>query len=100
MSEKVKRVALCYGRHDIKDAVDGYIFPHNVNLDDLAEIEDIADKFACQCKLDGKSLHLYCTGVQPPLVSVINACHRRDVKCTVYHWNPKTESYYPQEVYD
>lgn len=95
---KVKRLALCKSRHEIPNTT-GAIYPMAVDFSDMDEIDANADRYACQLKMDGYALDLYVTGVQYPLVSVINACNRRKVKLTLYHYNPNEDAYYSQEIY-
>jgi len=97
--KRIKKVVLCDGRHDVPQATDGAIFPHTVRLSDLHEVDEVADRFVCQCHCNGDALQVYCTGVQYPLVAVINACLKRDVKLTLMHFDPNTKTYYPQQVY-
>jgi len=95
---KVKRLALCKSRHSIPGVIEA-IYPSAVDFTDLDAIDSQADRYACQCKLDGLDIDLYVTGVQYPLVAVINACLKRKVKLTLYHFNPNGEEYYSQELY-
>ena len=98
MKEKIKKCALCESRHTVpKDVVDS-IYPHTVNLNDMHQLAEIADRYVCQCKCDGNDLHVYVTGITAPMVAVINACRKRDVKLVLWHWNPSKKDYYRQEV--
>lgn len=94
---KTKKMILCKQRHPIS-GVSEAIYPQMIDFTDLDGIDRVADMTVCWLKMDGFALDLYVTGVQYPLVSVINACHRRDVKLTLYHHNPNDDSWYSQEV--
>lgn len=97
-NNKTKRLALCKSRHIIPGVAEA-IYPPTVDFTDLDEIDRQADRYVCQCKLDGEDIDLYVTGVQYPLVAVINACLKRKVKLTLYHFNPNGEEYYSQDLY-
>lgn len=99
MAREVKRIVLCRSRHDIPEAKDGYIYPMTIDFSDIAEIDDRADRWACRLKLEDSELHLYVTGVQYPLIAMVNACLRRKVPCTLYHYDPNKGCYYPQKIY-
>ena len=99
MNVHVKKISLCESRHEMPSDCEGHIFPHTINLNNLKEVEDTADKVVCQCKCDGQELHVYVTGIQAPLVAVINSANKRGVKLVLWHWNPSTKKYYPQSVY-
>ena len=90
----MKHMALCKGRHDIPDAVDGAIFATEINPLAVAEMESYATEIVRG--LDG--LTLYVTGLSVALVAVINACHRENVMLTLMHYDRESGSYYPQEV--
>lgn len=99
MKRDVKKIVLCRSRHSIPEATDGYIYPMTVDFSDLAEVDDRADRWACRLKLENSELHLYVTGVQYPLIAMVNACLRRKVPCTLFHFDPNTEKYYPQRIW-
>ena len=94
-----KKLALCESRHQMPVDCEGNIYPHTINLNDMDKVQDLADKIVCQCKCDDQDLHVYVTGIQAPLVAVINSANKRGVKLVLWHWNPNTKKYYPQEVY-
>lgn len=87
-------MALCEGRHNIPEAVDGSIFATELDPLDLAGMETAATE-----KLRGiKQLNLYVTGLTVALVAVLNVCHRNNISVTLYHYNRETGTYYEQEV--
>lgn len=94
-----RKLVLCESRHEMPPDCEGHIFPHTIDLSDLDRVQDIADKIVCQCKCDGRDLDVYVTGIQAPLVAVINSANRREVKLVLWHWNPCERNYYKQEVY-
>lgn len=91
------RLALCENRHDVPGDPRA-IYPAIIDFEDRAGINLQADLWACKLKLDNSNLDLYVTGVQYPLVAVINACLKRGVKLTLFHHSPDG-SWYPQEIY-
>lgn len=87
-------MALCEGRHEIPEAVDGSIFGNE--LDPLAVEEMEVEAFR---KLEGlKNLNLYVTGLTVALVAVLNACRTLGIKVTLYHFDRTSGAYYSQEV--
>lgn len=94
MTKKYMKVALCEGRHEIPQAVDGSIFSATVDPLDVESLEVIA-----LCRLAGvKQLDLYVTGLTVALVAVLNVCHLEGITVTLYHYNRETGDYYPQRV--
>lgn len=88
------RMALCAGRHEIPQAVDGAIFPEIVDPTDLLGMAE-------HCRLRLKcciALDLYVTGLSVALVTVINYCLEYKVKLRLWHFNAKTGVYYAQCV--
>lgn len=91
---KIFKMALCEGRHEIPEAVDGAIFPQQLNPLDLEGMRSTAT-----VKLAGvEALNLYVTGLTVALVEVINLCHANGVALTLLHFDRETGKYYPQEV--
>ncbi len=89
-----KSMALCEGRHEIPQAVDGSIFGNE--LDPLA-IEKM--EATASARLDGVDvLNLYVTGLTVALVAVLNVCRDNGIKVTLYHFDRATGGYYPQVV--
>lgn len=93
MSKKLK-MALCEGRHEIPEAVDGPIFGNSLNPLDLEGMRKTA-----AARLAGvEALDLYVTGLTVALVEVINFCHANGVSLTLWHFDRETGGYYPQVV--
>lgn len=93
MSKKLK-MALCEGRHEIPAAVDGAIFPQQLNPLDLEGMRSTA-----AAKLAGvEVLDLYVTGLTVALVEVINLCRIEGIALTLWHFDRATGDYYPQVV--
>ena len=90
-----KRVyALCEGRHEMPEEIEGAIFSNTIDPLDIDGMEKIAsDKLE-----DIQSLTLYVTGLSVALVAVINVCHQKGIKLVLMHFNRATGNYYPQEV--
>ena len=94
--KKAVSMALCKGRHEIPEAVDGAIFNSEVNPLDVYGLETEAKRKLE--KLDCKVLNLYVTGLTVALVAVINASRDLDIMVQLYHYDRETGSYYSQEV--
>ena len=89
-----KYMELCRGGHEIPAAVDGAIFPTNLNPLDVAGMEAEA-----AAAIDGcDELELYVTGLSVALVATINACHKAGVKLVLMHFDRERGQYYPQNV--
>ena len=88
------RMSLCRGRHEIPDAIDGAVFPMEVDPLDTKGLEEVAFQ-----KLRGvKALTLYVTGLTVALVAVINVCRASGISLTLMHYDRSSGGYYPQEV--
>lgn len=91
---KEKTLALCEGRHEMPDAVEGAIFGNSVDPLDVDGLEKIASE-----KLAGvQHLRLYVTGLTVALVAVINVCHEKCIKLTLMHFDRGSGNYYQQMV--
>lgn len=90
------KIALCEGRHQMPEGVEGAIFPNAVNPTDLEGLDRIAEDFV-DSHLD-MEIDLYVTGLTVALVSVIKACHNKPIALTLYHFNRDSGDYYPQVV--
>ena len=89
-------LALCKGRHEIPQAIDGSIFETEVNPLDVAGLEATAK--AKLADLDIKHLKLYVTGLSVALIAALNAARELGIDVTLYHFDRETGSYYSQEV--
>lgn len=96
IESKEASMVLCEGRHNISEAVDGAIFENELNP--LAV--EVMEEFALRKleSLDLEKLNLYVTGLTVALVAVLNACHRLNIKVTLYHYDRESGEYYPQRV--
>lgn len=89
-------MALCSGRHEIKDAKDGAIFDVIQDPTDVKGLETEAiNKLA---SLDIEYLELYVTGLTVALIASLNACKKLNIKVTLYHFDRETGTYYKQNV--
>lgn len=93
---KIIKIALCEGRHQMPEGVEGAIFPNTLNPTDIEGLDRITKGFI-DSHLNTK-IDLYVTGLTVALVSVIKACHDQPVALTLYHFDRETNSYYPQVV--
>ena len=89
-------MALCEGRHEIPQAVDGSIFGNTI--DPLGPNGLQAEAKSKRRELDIKSLDLYVTGLTVALISVLNACRELEIEVTLYHYDRESGNYYPQQV--
>ena len=96
MAIRLKRMALCKGRHDMPSEVQGAIFDCEVNpLDPDKLLKEVIQSK----KLENIDyLILYVTGLTVALVAVMNACKMLGVRIMLMHYNKDTGKYYPQEV--
>ncbi len=92
----IKKMELCKGRHEIPEAVDGAVFPNNLDPTDIKTMDSIVIK---SIGFDLDELHLYVTGLTVALVAVINFCRKMDVKLVLFHYDRESGNYYKQNVY-
>ena len=96
MAIRLKRMALCKGRHDMPPEVQGAIFDCEVNpLDPDKLLKEVIQSEKLE-NID--CLILYVTGLTVALVAVMNACKMLGVRIMLMHYNKDTGKYYPQEV--
>lgn len=89
-----KCLALCEGRHEMPDCVEGSIFGNELNPTDLASMRATASE-----KLkDVDTLDLYVTGLTVALGEVIRLCTEREINLTLWHFDRNTGEYYPQTI--
>lgn len=89
-----KSMALCEGRHEIPQAVDGSIFGNELDPLDVASMESMAASMLANVDV----LNLYVTGLTVALIAVLNVCRDKGIKVTLYHFDRATGGYYPQVV--
>lgn len=89
-------MALCEGRHEIPQAVDGSIFGNTIDPLDPNGLQ--AEAKSKLRELDIKSLDLYVTGLTVALISVLNACRELEIEVTLYHYDRESGNYCPQKV--
>lgn len=89
-------MALCSGRHEIKEAKDGAIFDVIQDPTDVKGLERYALKKLLD--LDIRFLNLYVTGLTVALIASLNACKKLNIKVTLYHFDRETGTYYKQNV--
>ena len=93
---KTASMCLCLGRHAIPEAVDGAIFPTEVNPLEVGELEARAMQILSAMQI--VSLNLYVTGLTVALIAALNVCRELEIKVTLYHYDRESGKYYPQEV--
>ena len=119
------KMALCDGRHEIKEAAAGGKVKGEVNPLAVDRLENMAfnslwnkchkagileyasskypalegtEEADSLCIPRGLSVDLYVTGLTVALVAVLNVCRQEGVDVTLWHFNRETGEYYPQEV--
>lgn len=92
--EKKVTLALCEGRHEMPDCVEGYIYPQTLNPLDVSGLEEQAFDILWNVG----ELDLYVTELTVALVAVINVCRRMGILLTLFHYNREEGKYYEQEV--
>lgn len=96
-SKEIKHLALIKNRHNIPQAVDGYIFKE---IPDPTNLHDIVNRL--YNGLDSvyvDKLVVYVTGLTVALVEVINFCTLCDIELTLMHYDNSTGKYFPQDVF-
>lgn len=93
---KCAEVALCAGRHDIPQAVDGCIFDEIEDVTDVLHLEVVATRKLRA--LGVKFIDLYVTGLTPALIATLNAAHTAKIVVMLYHYDCKTGEYFHQPV--
>lgn len=90
-------LALCVGRHDIPQAVDGCIFEEEIeDPTNTLKMEAIASRRFRE--LGVEFCDIYVTGLTPALMSALNAARRAGITVTLYHYNKVTGDYFSQPV--
>ena len=89
-------MALCKGRHEIPEAMDGAIFEKAVNPLDVDGLEEEA--LARLSALEINFLDLYVTGLTVALIAALNAAKKLNIAVTLYHYDRESGKYYPQGV--
>ena len=92
-----KTMALCEGRHEFPEDVDGYIFPNII--EDPTDVGALTDTAIAAIGEDVVQLRLYVTGMSVALCAVINACRVRNINLVLLHYDRNTGSYYEQIIY-
>ena len=92
-------IALCEGRHEIPAAVDGAIYPFEVNPFDYEGLRSVAAN-----RLDGFGhgngvVNLYVTGMTSAALAVASICFENEINLIAWHYNRDTGEYAPQVVY-
>lgn len=124
---KTLNLALCQGRHDIPQAIDGAIFGSVIeNMTDTNRLESSAflhiwniaydhykngepgylrtspnwDGYDMKPLVLCPDLHIniYVTGLTVALIAALNAMRKEGISVTLYHYDRDTDSYFPQEV--
>lgn len=102
--DAVVRVGLCKDRHNM--AVTKFIY-NTLSDTEMFDYKYLYDKVLgfinCNCKKpDGtyRSIHLYCTGIQCALASVIKACYDMKVNLALYHYSANKNSYMRQDMWN
>lgn len=124
---KQLNLALCQGRHDIPQAIDGAIFGSVIeNMANTNRLESIAFDNIWNaayhhykngepgylrtapdwdgCDMEPLMLHpdlhvnIYVTGLTVALIAALNAMRKEGISVTLYHYDRDTDSYFPQEV--
>lgn len=91
-------VALCAGRHEIPDAVDGCIFEQIEDPTDVRSIERHAARWM-QDKFQNENLekiNLFVTGLTVALCAVLKVCLFYGVEVVLWHYDRDTGEYFPQ----
>lgn len=88
-----KVLGLCKGRHEMP--VSSFIF--DGAIEDPTDLKWLAATVSNSLS-DTTELDLYVTGLTVALVAVINYCCKYGIELTLYHFDTKSGSYFPQKV--
>lgn len=118
-TKKIIRVALCEGRHEMPAEVEGFIFPHDAEMDPDSLFDDArrwvrktlpngqwidnpddqaiipsAVEYPESVLVRGERLIIYVTGFTPALIAIINACRLMGLwDLELRHYNRDTGKY-------
>lgn len=114
---KILNLAVCEGRHVIKQATDGAIFGKSIPNDMLVNPKRLESRafnaLWNECfhrhwlvpTDDGDEipqflyLNLYVTGLTVAVIAILNVCRCEGITVTLWHYDRNTGEYYPQNVY-
>ena len=125
--KKNLNIALCEGRHQIPEAVDGAIFGNTItDVTNSRKLEDLAfsglwnaayrhhktgetgflrtapDWDGCDmeplCFVQELHINLYVTGLTVALIAALNVCRHEGLTVTLWHFDRETGSYFSQGV--
>lgn len=98
VKETATKAGLCADRHEMN--VDTFIYG-TLSEDEMFNYPLLYNKAVqfIQEKVHNKVLHLYCTGIQCALASVIKACHDQKITLSLFHYNNSKSTYMRQDVW-
>ena len=101
--KEIINVALCEGRHQIPEAVDGSIFPQVIeNPTDIYALEEEAfiffDSVLYPAIKRPRVANIYVTGMTVALIATLNVARRENILVTLFHYDRETGEYFPQQV--
>lgn len=97
-------VSTCEGRHEIPKAVDGGIFPMQIENptdgDDMAaHVKRKFRELFKDCDMDKFArVNLYVTGYTPATLAIVMFCVRNRVPLTCWHYDAVKAEYWPQDI--
>ena len=98
VKETATKAGLCADRHEMN--VDTFIYG-TLSENEMFNYPLLYNKAIqfIQEKVHNKVLHLYCTGIQCALASVIKACHDQKITLSLFHYNNSKSTYMRQDVW-
>ncbi|MDO4793451.1 MAG: hypothetical protein Q3993_04660 [Filifactor alocis] len=88
------RMGCVAGRHDIKQAVDGYLFERVEDVHDYEYMRDVIER---KLALAG-SLDLYVTGLTAVTAEAVATCCKYGIELTLFHYDRETGEYKAQVI--
>lgn len=117
MKKEIINVAVCEGRHEIKEAIDGAIFGSVIKdvtnvtgleieaekrLEELFEVKSTLDDLNYKEKGDimrnHGHLNLYVTGLTVATLAILNVCRIAEIPVICWHYDRESGKYFPQRM--
>ena len=95
---KIVNVAVCNGRHDIPQAMDGAVFKQTISEMNPEKLYNSARKrFVGDYKLTrGDIINLYVTGFTMATLAIVKVCKDLQIEIICYHFDRETGTYIAQ----
>ena len=92
----ILNMGVCWGRHNIPEAVDGFIFPEVIDIKNVKALEVAA--FDVLNNNPNARLNLFITGLTVAVIAVLNSARRLGMPVTAWHFDRETGKFFPQKI--